>query len=207
MNYTLYVKEKGIVNHVTFVYMLGMGGLSLDNAMSGGRGATLLRKKVNMLHGTYCPPLLEFTQEGTAAQIIKDTNEFEKIVLVGDSCGANRLSWIATAVHPRPIDYMFAIQASNWCNLGCPPVPDNVKEMVNVYGGIQTFGLGQFEPPLQVPPTKWDVHTDTLKVGVGNNGKTKATYHYVNAPHPDDWDVINVHNPIIDKCKQLIAGV
>ena len=206
MNYQLFIKENAIVNHVTFIYLLGMGGLSLDNAMSGGQGATLLRRKVNALKGTYCPALLDYTAGATAAQYIKETNEYEKIMLVGDSCGANRLSWVAAVVHPRPIDYMFAIQASEWCNLGCPPVPDNVKELVNVYGGFITFGLGQFEPPLQVPPTHWDTNTHGLKIGVGNNGKTKVTYKYVNAPHPDDWDVVNVHNPIVDKAKQLITG-
>lgn len=197
------------MSHVTFIYLLGLGGQVLDPS----NGAALLREKVNALKGTFCPALLHYTDGPTAVQYIKEASPEEKLMLVGDSCGANRLSWVAAVSYPRIIDYVFAIQASMWCNLNCPTVPSNVKEFINVYGGPETFGLGQFNPPLTTPPT--DAQTEDKDAGnylyngktyIGNNGKTSCRYHYVNAVHPGDFDVINVQNPIVAKAQELIGS-
>jgi hypothetical protein len=191
-----------MTSHVTFIYLLGMGGMMFETP----GGAITIRRKVNALHGTYCPLLLEYTDQDKAAALIREAHPDEKIMLAGDSCGGNRIAYVAAAVYPRPIEYMAVINASMWCNLNCPPVPDNVKEVYDVYGGFQTFGLSQFETPLQVPPPKWDFNDGKNRIGVGNHGKTKITYKYVDAPHPDDWDVIHVHDPIVEKAKELIAS-
>ena len=88
-----------------------MGGYYLDPG-----GATQIHKEINALKGTFCPLPFQYTECDKVAYQIKHLALDEIIVVSGDSCGANRLAWIAAAVYPRKIALLYVINASIYCN-------------------------------------------------------------------------------------------
>jgi hypothetical protein len=180
----------------------GLGGAALDPV---GGLATLARKIAAL--GIVTPPPYDEGNIQLVANAIKNLPAAAPLIVGGDSCGANRSPWVAAAIYPRRIDYMFCIQASDYCNEGCPPIGDNVGEVCVFYSDLaSTFGFGTFKPPLAMPPTVGpgeDLYDG--KTRVGNNGKTRIRYLYVSAPHPDDQDVQRVQNPILADIRRIIA--
>jgi hypothetical protein len=180
----------------------GLGGSALDPV---GGLATLARKIAAL--GINTPPPYDEGNIQAVADAIKKTPAPTLLAVGGDSCGANRSPWVAAATYPRKIDYMFCIQASQYCNDGCPPIGDNVAEVCVFYSDLaSTLGLGTFKPPLATPPVVGageDLYDG--KIRVGNNGKTRVRYLYVSAAHPDDQDVARVQDPIIADIKRIFG--
>lgn len=180
----------------------GLGGSSLDPA----GGLATLQRKIAAL-GIHVPgvPWNENDIEAVATHV-KLHPPGSIVIIGGDSCGANKSPWVAQAVYPKRVDLMFCIQASEYCNDGCPPIPDNVAAAIVFYSNaLLTGGLGTFKPPLAVPPVvaaNEDLYDG--KIRLGNNGKTWVQYLYVPAPHPDDADVANVQTPILDAIKAIL---
>jgi acetyl esterase/lipase len=147
----------------------------------------------------------DYTNAQAIVDWIKTLPQGVQIFLIGDSCGANILAWIAAEVAPRKLAGIFPVQASVYCNSNCPPIGANVENASIVFSDwVHTGGLGVFQPPLLVPPTL--AEGEDLYDGkwrVGNNGKTKVRYLYVPAAHPDDNDVSYVQNPIFACIKQI----
>jgi hypothetical protein len=127
------------------------------------------------------------------ADFIKALGPLAFLAVGGDSCGANKSPWVAAAIgQSRIIDFMFCIQASEYCNAGCPPIGYNVAEVVCFYADFaETGGLGTFRPPLAAPPAvEAGGSLYDGKRRIGNNGHTAIRYVYRPAPHPDDQDPV-----------------
>jgi hypothetical protein len=167
----------------------GMGGSILDPA--GGMATLLAKIKAFGVDGPAQPFQEENIQQ--VADAVKAQASDTQIIIVGDSCGANKAPWVAAAVRPRRIAYMACIQASVYCQAGCPDIPDNVDEAFIVYSDwAHTGGLGTYIPVCETTPN--------------NDGKTRYRQSYVPAFHPDDNDVLRIQQPIIADIKRIIGG-
>ena len=164
----------------------GLGGSMLDPA---GGMATLMAK-IKAL-GVVTP---DVPWDQANIQAVADAVKLHPAgalqFLVGDSCGANKAPWVAAAVAPRKIAYIACIQASVYCQTGCPDIGDNVDQAFVIYSDyVHTGGLGCYIPILSP-----------------GNKHTKYRQSFVPAAHPDDWDVANVHNPILADITQILSG-
>lgn len=170
--------------YVACIY--GMGGSMLDPA--GGMAALLAKIKALGCDGPDQP----FDEDNieAVAEAIKSQPADAPIIIVGDSCGANKAPWVAATVRPRRIAYMACIQASAYCNAGCPPIGDNVDEAFIIFSDwAHTAGLGVFIPP-----------------PAAGNRTTKYRQQYVPAAHPDDNDVQRVQEPILADIKRIMEA-
>lgn len=187
-----------------FGCVYGLGGSMLDPA----GGMATLETKGGVLPGmtTAAQPWDQNNVQGLADHI-KALPASTQIFLTGDSCGANKLPWVAAAISPLKVSGMWPIQASVFCNAGCPPIGSNVQEATVVFSDyIHTGGLGVFCAPLEVPPVVAAGETiDDGKVRVGNNGHTKIRYVYIPAAHPDDQDPV-VQDMVIAGIKRIRAN-
>lgn len=197
-------------------YVLGMGGWALDP----GGAATIYQKfcalfmklpkwfdhKTTRLHFAATLPgkvnvPYPFTEEavglGGQADImtyVKSRPKTEVFFLIGDSCGANKLAWIAQALKNLgyKVAYMCMLQASAWCQgSSIPGVPDNVGEYLNIYAScLLTIGLGCYKPQPQSLAGKSGVSRALSYPGQYwvNEGKTLARYMNINDVHPGDTD-------------------
>ena len=163
----------------------GLGGSILDPA---GGMATLMARIKKLGVTTPQAPWDEKNIEAVA-NAVKAHPADAAVILVGDSCGANKAPWVAAAVRPRKIAYMACIQASEYCQEGCPDIPDNVEEAFVIYSDwVHTGGLGTYVP-----------------IRAAGNKVTKYRQSYVPAAHPDDQDVRRVQNPILADIKRILG--
>ena len=105
-----------------YVCVYGLGGSLLDPI--GGMAAISQKCQAMGLVGQLTP--YDYTDTSMVSWI-KGLPPNDPLFLIGDSCGANRLPWIAEAVYPRKVTAIYPIQASVYCNAGCPDIPDNVE--------------------------------------------------------------------------------
>jgi len=185
----------------TFDYTLGMGGYVFDPG-----GANIICNAARA-KGFRVPSPFQQSRIELVRNDIKSRPLTEQIFYAGDSCGANKGAWVATAVYPRKITGMYLIQPSFWCNAGEPAIPDNVEEVIVWYGSwAMTGGLGVYKPPLKVPPKLLpgeDLYDGKWRTG--NNGKTRIRYIYRNWFHPDDNDPY-IDSMIIERLVALRAS-
>ena len=183
-------------------YVLGMGGWALDPV----DGAALLLRKIAGL-GLAVPPAYDPSNIQGTIDAIKALPPDVPLIGGGDSCGGNRWAIIADAIKPRKVKYLFVIQASLYCNAGCPPIGDNVEEVFCVYASKwKTGGLGAFKPPLAVPPVVPDgVNLYDGVRRLGNKGQTLIRYTYVNDLHPGDFDVPGVQAPVLADIRRILG--
>ena len=177
-----------------YEYMLGLGGAELDPA----GGATVLLRKIRAM-GLDVPPPYSQVYPEQVAQAVRQIPYDTAVFLGGDSCGANKSPWVAAAVHPRPILGMHLIQASLYCNAGCPPIPDNVREVIVFYSDWRTLGLGMYKAQLAIPPKVGNIYDGDWHTG--NSGKTNIKYLFTPDLHPGDDDVVGVQNVILAHIK------
>ncbi|HEX4410465.1 MAG TPA: hypothetical protein VH206_16960 [Xanthobacteraceae bacterium] len=162
----------------------GLGGSVLDPA---GGMATLMAKIKALGVITPNVPWDQANIQAVADAVNKHPAD-AMVFLIGDSCGANKAPWVAAAVYPRKISYMACIQASVYCQNGCPDIPNNVQQAFVIYSDyVHTGGLGCYIP-----------------IRAAGNTVTRYRQAYVAAPHPDDNDVANVQNPILADIKNLL---
>lgn len=163
----------------------GAGGSMLDPI----GGMATINQKAAALGLKVAPQPYDYTDGQDVADRIRQFPLAVPIFLIGDSCGANRLSWIANAVAPRKVN-LYAIQASVYCNSGCPPIGTNVDNALIIFSDwAHTGGLGVYIPPL----AEGNKHTNYRQL-------------YVPAIHPDDNDVLRVQNPIFADIKKILAA-
>jgi hypothetical protein len=162
----------------------GLGGSMLDPA---GGMATLMAKIAAL--GVIVPAQpWDQANIQAVADAIKSHEPDALQFIVGDSCGANKAPWVAAAVSPRQIVYIACIQASVYCQTGCPDIPANVGQALVIYSDyVHTGGLGCYIPIL-----------------AAGNKATKYRQSFVPAAHPDDWDVANVQNPILADIRRIL---
>lgn len=191
-------------------WLLGMGGKVLDPKY----GATyFLRELAKLSPGLLVPPPYDYTNAPQVAAEIKKLPLSVLLFLFGDSCGANRLSYLLKLIHPRKVEYAAFVQASSLCNAGCPPIPDNV-ELVDVFyndwwRSIPPF-LGNYKPQLEHPPAGKITYPG---VYTGNNGKTKIRYIYAPGSHPGDdlastrtQMLSRVHTTLIERVHTILLS-
>lgn len=164
-----------------FYYVLGAGGEALDPG-----GADQIVKRVREL-GVNVPEPFDMNDLQTIVNQINATPKDSLIFLAGDSCGANRLTIVAAGVR-RLISKAFFIQASYFCNSGCPGIPMNVLEATTWYSSWwKTWGLGVYRP----------------KKATGNI-VTKLVEIYDPHSHPDDNDPV-IQLAIVNDVRRIIA--
>lgn len=165
-----------------FYYILGLGGLALDPP----DGAAQIVQRVRRL-GVSAPNPFTMDELQNVTDLINATPKDAVVFLAGDSCGANRLTIVATASR-RIIAKAFFIQASIYCNSGCPGIPMNVNEATIWYSSWwKTWGLGVYRP--QLAP---------------GNTTTKRREIYDPHIHPDDNDPV-IQSAIDADIKRLMA--
>ena len=183
-----------------YVTVFGAGGSMLDPA--GGMRTISQKCAARGLVGQLEP----YNYTDTAmVDWIKSQPADLPLFLIGDSCGANRLPWIADAIAPRKVTGMFPVQASIYCNAGCPTIGANVENALIIYSDwAHTGGLGVFIAQLAEMPT--DPNLADGGWHLGNKGHTRYKQLFVPAPHPDDNDVAGVQDPIFSTIDQLLAA-
>lgn len=183
----------------TLEYVLGLGGFWLDPG-----GAATICRRVSAL-GIRVPTPFPQNNLQPVYDAIRRVPPTDKLILGGDSCGCTRIIQLAADIHPRPVDYMFCIQPSYWCQAGSVPIGDNVQEVVVFYSSwALTWGLGVYKPPLRIPPVGASIYDGQTRFG--NNGKTRVRYCYVPDLHPADNDRIGVQDPIIADIKRITGA-
>lgn len=171
-----------------YACLFGLGGSVLDPA--GGMRTISQKCAALGLQGQLEP--WQYTDVFAIEAWIKPLPVLAPLFLIGDSCGANRLTWLARAIAPRKVTGLYPIQASTYCRNSSPDddaIGPNVENAIVIFSDwAHTGGLGIFVAPL-----------------AAGNDKTKYTQKFVPAPHPDDQDVANVQNPIFASIKALMA--
>lgn len=164
----------------------GLGGSMLDPA----GGMATLNLKIKALGVDVAPQPWDQSNIELVSNYMKQLTLETQLFIVGDSCGANKAPWVAAALAPRKVAYIACIQASEYCQEGCPPIGTNVGEAFIIYSDwAHTGGLGVYIP-----------------IRAKGNLLTRYRQKYVPAPHPDDNDVLNVQNPILADIKRLLAS-
>jgi hypothetical protein len=183
---------------VYLIDVLGMGGWHLDPP----RGQLQI---VRRLHdeGVECVPPFD-PGDGSVIGVVKSLRG-EMLMYVGDSCGANRFSWVQASAPEVSWRYAALIQASLYCNGGCPPIGGTVADVDIFYTSFLTWplpGLGCYKPKPAVPPPGG---INYAVANVCNNSKT--TIHYWDQRihvHPGDDDE-GTQAIILKKAQQLLA--
>jgi len=164
-----------------------MGGSILDPA----GGLAILNARIGRLGIRVRSSPWAMGDVEAIAKEIKKRADGSLTFLIGDSCGANRLPLIASMVFPRKVAYIGCIQASIYCQAGCPHIGHNVENAHIFYSDFaHTMGLGTYIPVCLDPPN--------------NRGATQYVQSYVPAAHPDDNDVERVQNPILNDIKRIL---
>jgi hypothetical protein len=178
--------------------VLGMGGWRLDPA----RGQLQIVRRLHDEGVEVIPPF--DPGDISVAEHVK-TLRGTTLMYVGDSCGANKFSWLLAYVPDVMWRYAALIQPSLYCNAGCPPIGSNVKEVDIFYTSFFTWplpGLGCFKPQPVRPPMSGMTYPGSY---VCNNGLTRINYidqrlHV----HPGDDDV-GTQSIILKKAQQILA--
>jgi hypothetical protein len=168
-------------------YVFGLGGRKLDPV----NGAALFLRRVALIEGvSVTAPYSQATPQ-LVVDAIKRLPPTMPLILIGDSCGGNKLAWIAQQIYPRRVAFMGIIQASWWCQYSwIPPIDDNVDEMLCIYSSWwKTGGFGVYKP--RVAP---------------GNARTRTRYIYVNDLHPGDDDVTGVQNPLLVDITRIVGA-
>ena len=175
------------MSEATCVMFFGLGDAETDPET----GEPLLAQKMRFM-GVKVPPILGYTAQQEGVDLIAKLPADEILFLCAISCGANRLSLVASSIRRRKIAGMYMIAPSVWCNAGCPDVPDNAPNTW-VFNGPWYMslppGLSSYRPQRiagsKQPPIKrcWS-----------------PTWH------PCDSDVANVQRPILADMKRVIAA-
>jgi hypothetical protein len=184
----------------------GLGGVDLDPP----GGQRLILQKGHAM-GLIVPPapFSQATPQDMAAWL-KKQSEDTLLFIEGDSCFANKVAWVAAEVYPRKIAGLYSIQASIYCNTGCPHIGPNVERALIIYSDfIHTGGLGTYIPiPEIMPDHPMPELYKPADSGwhLANKGKTLYRRIYVPAHHPDDEDVERVQNPIFADIRAVLAA-
>ena len=176
-----------MIENAVLKYVFGLVGKQLDPE----NGAALFLRRAALIKGvSVAAPYSQATPQ-LVVDAIKRLPLTVPLVLVGDSCGGNKLAWIAQKVYPRRIAFMGIIQASWWCQYSwIPPIGDNVEEMLCIYSSWwKTAGFGVYKPRLAT-----------------NNTRTRPRYIYVNDLHPGDDDVTGVQNPLLADIARIVGA-
>jgi len=190
---------------IWIIPVLGMGGWLTDPP----GGMLVMCRQLQRLSGVHMvAPFNPDTQLAQIPPLIKRIPENDKIVYVALSCGSNKFSWVLASVQPRIIDAAFLIQASTYCNAGCPPIGGNVSQVWNFYTSFWSRpipGLGSYKPQLQNYSS--DAHSAPEKVTYpgtyrGNSGATLIHYIYAPGPHPGD-DNTGTQAVIVEQVRRM----
>lgn len=163
----------------------GLGGAALDP--SGGEAQ--LVAKINALGvDTMASPYL-YTDVQTITTTILNCPKDAKIIVGGDSFGANVAPWIAQNLQTeRDVDYLFGFQPSQW---GAKyDIPDNVIEALCIWNPtwVKTLGLGNYQ---------WQL--------TAGNSTTNLRYIETSDSHPGDNDSA-MQDIIVADIKRIIGA-
>lgn len=179
--------------------VLGMGGWKLDPA----RGQLQIVRRLHDEGVTVIPPFDPADLNNLVDHV--KTLVGKLLMYVGDSCGANRFSWLQATVPQVTWRYAALIQPSLYCNTNCPPIAATVKEVDCFYTSFLTWplpGLGAFKPQPAIPPRGGIVYPGTC---VCNNGKTTIYYRDQKLHvHPGDDDA-GTQSIILKKAQLIMA--
>jgi len=183
----------------------GMGGDSIDRAAASGGGEDYLAARckkagINTLNSVYN----WYQVQNIFNDLHAAKKRGAKIAAVGDSLGDNELGDIVHSLKQAgtEVDFIGGFQGSEWGKH--TSISDNVKRALIIYNPKcwQTFGLGCYALPLDVPPHVPAGHSlYDGKWYLGNNGKTWVRYVQIEAPHPDDWGL--AQDLVFAELKQL----
>jgi hypothetical protein len=186
--------------------ILGMGGWHLDPA----RGQLVIIQELHHIGVTVIPPFDPADVQGPV-KALDNLPSGAALMYVGDSCGANRFSWLQAERPTRHWLYAALIQPSLYCNANCPPISGTAKEVDVFYTSFLTWplpGLGCYKPPPSVPPPMPSGYRMTYPGSyLCNSGRT--TINYLDQKthiHPGD-DQTGTQAIIVGKAKNIIAGV
>jgi len=181
--------------------ILGMGGWHLDPA----RGQLVIVQELHNVGVTVIPPFDPADSEGPVKALDRLPHD-AKLMYVGDSCGANRFSWLQAARPMRFWEYAALIQASAFCNTNCPPIAGTVKEVDVFYASCITWPLpflGCFKPQPSVPPRAQRITYPGSYLC--NAGRTTINYRDQRTHvHPGD-DQTGTQAIIVGKAKAIQA--
>jgi hypothetical protein len=183
--------------------ILGMGGWHLDPA----RGQLVIIQELHNIGVTVVPPFDPADVEGPVKAVQKLPLD-ATLIYVGDSCGANRFSWLQAEVPSRHWQYAALIQPSLYCNANCPPISASAKEVDVFYTSFLTWplpGLGCYKPqPAVLPPGVARLSYPGRYVC--NSGRTTICYiDQKTHVHPGD-DQAGTQWFIVSKVKKIIAA-
>lgn len=145
----------------------GMGGVAFDPPAGERQLVSRLKAiKVNTHKSPY-----EWSDINNIALEVGKIPIIEKIIVGGDSLGANEAPHIAKLVK-RNIDLLFGFQPSQWGEH--VQIPSNVKDAWCIYNPAwaETMGLGNY--PWSLEP---------------GNHTTRLHLIPIHMPHPGDWGV------------------
>ena len=186
---------------VICIDVLGMGGWSLDPP----KGQLQIVRRLHDEGVTVVPPF-DPSDPAVVERVRGYIKTAAKLMYVGDSCGANRFSWLQAAVPQVTWDYAALIQASLYCNAECPPINGNVKYIDMFYTSCLTWplpGLGCYKPKPAVPPPGGINYNAP---NVCNHGMTTIMYWDQRIHvHPGDDDA-GTQSIILKKAQQLLQG-
>jgi len=187
---------------VICIDILGMGGWHLDPA----RGQLQIVRRLRD-EGVDVVPPFDPADPAIASAVAAEykANPSASYMYVGDSCGANRFSWLQAYLPQIKWRYAALIQPSLYCNTGCPPIGGTVKEVDCFFTGFLTWplpGLGSYKPQPAVPPPG-GINYSALNVC--NHGMTTIMYYDQRIHvHPGDDDA-GTQSIILKKAQQLQA--
>jgi len=189
--------------HVTCIDVLGMGGWHLDPA----RGQLQIVRRLHDEGIDVIPPFDPADVDGPVRALDKLPAN-ATLMYVGDSCGANRFSWLQAERPQRHWHYAALIQPSLYCNANCPPINATVEEVDVFYTSFLTWplpGLGCYKPPpAQPPPLPSGFRMTYPGSYLCNNGRT--TINYIDQRlhvHPGDDDA-GTQSIILKKAQRLL---
>jgi hypothetical protein len=163
----------------------GMGGAALDPA----GGEVVLTRKIKALGVNVMSSPYLYSDVQTIANLILESPETAKIIVGGDSLGANNAPWIGQALNgKRKIDYMFGFQPSIW---GAHiELTANVTQALCIWNPTwaETFGLGYYQ---------WQ--------RTAGNTTTDLRYIANSDAHPGDSDVA-MQNVILGDIKRIVGA-
>jgi len=171
----------------TCIMFFGLG----DGATDPETGEPLLAQKMRA-QGVKVPTIIDYDSQQTGIDMIAKLPADEVLFLCAISCGANRLSIVASNIKNRRIAGMYMIAPSYWCNAGCPDVPDNAPNAW-VFNGPWYLSL---------PPGL----SSYVPKRVAGSTQPPIKRRWSQTWHPCDSDVVNVQDPILADMRRLIAA-
>jgi len=184
----------------------GWGGWHLDPARGQAQIVRRIREEGVETVGPFDPG------DGSMPEVAKKAAAGgASMMYCGDSCGANRFSWLQGWTPGIKWAYAALIQPSLYCNAGCPPIAASAKQVDVFYTSFLTFplpGLGCFKPQ---PVNTLDRNgmAQSFKYPgsyLVNNGRT--TLNYIDQRlhvHPGDDDA-GTQSIILKQAQALLAA-